>query len=376
MLFVFTVCPPLSNAQEVSLDETATMKARVVEVLEEGIQTIPGTDTESAFQTIRVKILDGTQEGDIVIVENDYLNLQEGDTFYLRHTVSIYDGRDYYSVSEPYRLPALFVFLLLFLVVVFVFGGIQGLRGLASLAGSLILIFYVLLPAILAGYSPIIISVIVASLIVTVGSYITHGFTKTTSTAVLGMVLTVIVTGILAYISVHTSHLTGFSAEETVALNFNTRGSIDFVGLLMGSILIGLLGVMYDAAIGQAVSVEELHRLAPHVSRRTIYTRALRIGREHIGALINTLAIAYVGASLPLLLLFATTDADILMIFNQEVIAAEIIRTIVGSVGVILVVPVTTFVATYFLVRPTAVPVSETILAAEKAHLADHSHHH
>lgn len=370
-------CTPIAHAQEVVLDETEVVKAEVVDVVNEEARTIPGTDAVGTFQTLRAQILEGTQKGDVVTVENDYLGLKEGETFYLRHTVSMYDGKDYYSVLEPYRLPTLALFGILFLVVVFVFGGVQGIRGLAALAGSLLLIFYVLLPAILAGHSPILMSVIVASLIVTLGSYITHGFTKTTSTAVLGMIVTVVITGLLAYFSVDLARLSGFSAEEAVALNFNTRGSIDFIGLLMGSILIGLLGVLYDAAIGQAVSVEELHRVAPHTPRKTIYTRALRIGREHIGALVNTLAIAYVGASLPLLLLFYTTGSDPYMLINQEIIAAEIVRTVIGSIGVILVVPITTLVATYILVpkQPEQLP-PELEKTENEALAAHHTHSH
>lgn len=375
MLGLLLYVPTLS-AQELTLDQQETIKARVVDIVSEETTTIPGTDTDTTLQTIRAEILEGDKKGEIVTVQNDYLNLKEGERFYLLHTISAYDDIEYYSVLEPYRLPAVFFFVALFIGAVFFLGGIQGIRGLISLFGSLVLIFYILLPSILAGYSPILMSVIVASLIVTLGSYVTHGFTRTTSTAVLGMVITVVITGILAYFSVQLTQLSGFSADEAVALNFNTRGSIDFVGLLMGGILIGLLGVLYDAAIGQSVAVEELHRVAPHVPRKTIYLRALRIGREHIGALINTLAIAYVGASLPLLLLFYTTEAAPLMLMNQEIIAAEIVRTVIGSIGIILVVPVTTLVATYMLVRKTDHTATPEEIAEQHTALGTHTHSH
>jgi len=211
---------------------------------------------------------------------------------------------------------------------------------------------FLLLPGILQGYPPILVAVGVSSLIVGIGSYVTHGFNKTTSIAVLGMVATIAFTGVLAYLAIPFTHLSGFSGEETIYLNLNTRGAIDLAGLLIGGILIGTLGVLYDAAIGQAITVEELTAAGPHLSRREIYRRTLRIGREHVGALVNTLAIAYVGASLPLLLLFYGFGTDSIgFLLNREIFATEIVRAIVGSIGLVLTVPITTAVAAYFLVQ-------------------------
>ena len=147
----------------------------------------------------------------------------------------------------------------------------------------------------------------------------------------------------------------------------------------LGGVIIGLLGVLYDAAIGQAVSVEELTRIAPHVPRKTIYQRALRIGREHIGALVNTLAIAYVGASLPLLLLFyQTSSASIAQIANTEIFSTEIVRIMIGSIGLVLAVPITTLVSVLILVKkPTHVADSHTVSEESEAlEHATHSHTH
>lgn len=215
----------------------------------------------------------------------------------------------------------------------------------------MLLIFFLLFPAIVAGYSPIIVSILVASLIVVVGSYITHGLNKTTTSAVLGMLAAIFLTGILAYVSVMTARLTGFGSEEAIYLNLTAGLKIDFIGLLLGGILIGILGVLYDAAIAQAVAVEELNNVGENLSRRFVFERALRMGREHIGALVNTLAIAYVGAALPLLLLFYHTAADLGQSINKEIFAVEIIRTMIGSIGIILAVPLTTLIAVWLLVK-------------------------
>jgi uncharacterized membrane protein len=190
------------------------------------------------------------------------------------------------------------------------------------------------------------------------------------------MILTVSVTGALAYAAVYLTQLTGYANEEAIYLNFDTNGGIDFIGLLLGGIMIGLLGVLYDVAISQAISIEELFRIGPHLPRRHLYMRAIRIGREHIGALVNTLAIAYVGASLPLLLLFYTSHAEAAVTLNREVFSAEIIRVIIGSIGVVLAVPITTAIAALMLIRrsknestepsPNDVLVGQHILASEK----------
>ena len=182
------------------------------------------------------------------------------------------------------------------------------------------------------------------------GSYVTHGFNRTTTAAVVGMLLTIAITGLLAYMALHWGQFSGYTTEEVTELNFSTQGSINLVGLLLGSLMIGLLGVLYDAAISQAVAVEELFNVGKEITRGEVYRRGIRIGREHIGALVNTLAIAYVGVSLPLLLLFKlTSNQTFIVTVNQEVFATEIVRMMIGSIGLILAVPITTLVAVYML---------------------------
>lgn len=340
---------PAAQAQEFVPDTVTMVKAEVVEVLSEETRLIPGTDTETVYQTIKAKLLEGEDAGRILTLDNDYLRLDEGEVFYALHTVNELEGRDVYAVSEPYRLPVLFTFAAIFLACLVIFGGVQGIRGFVALAASLLLIVYVLLPGILAGYPPLAVAIGVASIIVIAGSYITHGFNRTTTTAVAGMLATIAVTGALAYVAVHWGRLSGFSSEEATYLNFTTRGSIDFVGLLLGSLIIGLLGVLYDAAISQSIAVEELLGMNKDASRAHVFARALRIGREHIGALVNTLAIAYVGAYLPLLLFFTTLGSDPLMALNQEIFATEVLRTLVGAIGIMLAVPITTGIAVAML---------------------------
>jgi uncharacterized membrane protein len=343
--------PAISHAQENTLvpDTDIFEKAKVVEVTNQSTVVIPGTDTPSKIQTLKVEVLDGVDEGKTITFKNDYTQLGVGDIFYARHETNKLDGIDTWSVSDPYRLNILLGLAIVFVLLIFLFGGIQGVRGLASLIGSFLLIFYLLIPGIYHGYNAVLVSIGVASLIIIVGSYITHGFNRTTTSAVLGMIITVVITGLGAYYVVHAAHLSGYNSEESTFLNLDTRGAINMIGLLFGGIMIGLLGVLYDIAIGQAIAIEELCNAGKHLTRIEIYKRAIRIGREHIGALVNTLAIAYVGASLPLLLLMQSSSTGILFIINNEIFSTEIVRILIGSIGLILGVPITTLIASYML---------------------------
>jgi uncharacterized membrane protein len=362
LALLFTALPLTGYAQELIQDTVTIQLARVEAVSNERIENIPGTDTPAKYQTLSATILDGAEAGKLVTFENDYTQLKEGEKFYIRHTTNSFDGTNLYSVAEPYRLTTLLLLAVAFVALIFAFGGIQGVRGLASLIGSVVLIFLVLIPGILQGYSPVFVSIGVAGVIIIVGSYITHGFNKTTSAAVLGMLGTVAFTGLIAFWTTHAANLSGFN-EETMYLNFDTRGNIDLIGLLFGGIMIGLLGVLYDIAIGQSVAVEELFHAGKGISRAEVFKRGMRIGREHIGALVNTLAIAYVGASLPLLLLVQSSSYGLLYMINSEVFATEIVRILIGSIGLVLAVPITTYIAS-------------RMFSGDSPRTSEHSHAH
>ena len=342
--------PIFSNAQGTLIqDKVEIIKARVVEVLNQETRDVLGTDVQSVYQTIKVEILEGNKKGEIIIIENDFLVLKKGDRFFLRHSIDGLDGREMYSVRDIDRRASILFFIILFIVVVLIFSGKQGIRSLIGLAGSFFVILYLLVPSLLKGYPPVLTSIVIASIILFFAIYFTHGFNRVSTVAFSGTVIAVMFTGLLAYLGVVFAHLTGFASDESVYLNFNTRGTLDFAGLLLGGIMIGVLGVLDDIAVTQSAVVSELYGSASHLSKKEVYTKALRVGKEHVGALVNTLALAYTGASLPLILLFSISDSSLSSIINQEIFATEIIRTIVGSIGLILTVPITTLLAVHFL---------------------------
>lgn len=339
--------PATASAQD-AVERQDFYRARVTDATASVPAPIEGTAIVAERQTVTVQVLDGQEEGRVVSFENDAAQVAPGDTVYVRHTHGGFSA-ELWALADPYRLDMLLVLGIIFVALVFAFGGGPGVRGLATLAGSLVLIFSVLLPGIYGGFSPVVASLGVASVIIVLGSYMTHGFTRTTTAAMLGMIATVLVTGAIAYLAILLGDLTGFASEESAYLNFAADGRIDLVGLLFGGIVIGLLGVLYDSAIGQAVAVEELYRAGTGYGPQQVFARGLRIGREHIGALVNTLAIAYVGASLPLFLLLVESSADPLYLLNSERFATEIVRILASGIGIVLAVPVTTLIATAML---------------------------
>jgi len=179
--------------------------------------------------------------------------------------------------------------------------------------------------------------------------FFTHGFNRESLVAYGGTMIAVLITGVLAILSVHGSDLSGFNVEESVYLNFNTGGTLDFTALLLGAIIIGVLGVLDDIAVTQAAVVAELFDSNKGMTRREAYKRAIRVGREHVGALVNTLVLAYTGASLPLFMYFYLSLATFGSSVNSELFATEIVRTIVGSIGLVLTVPIVTFLAVLYL---------------------------
>ncbi|MDB9944427.1 YibE/F family protein [bacterium] len=340
--------PNMGVAQEVFNEDQGIWRGQVVEVITNEMKTIPGTDTEHLYQTIKVDVLDGPKEGEVITIENDYLELSEGDKLYFSYSVYI-DGSEDYGVINIDRKGSLLFLIGIFFLAVIIFGRWQGVRSLFALAGSFFAIFYILMPGILGGWNPVLASVLVASVILFAAIFFTHGFNRESAVAYGGTMIAVFLTSLFAIVSVHLTDLSGFASEASVYLNFNTDGMLDFTALLLGAMIIGVLGVLDDVAVTQAAVVTELFNSNASLSRAEVYAKALRVGREHVGALVNTLVLAYTGASLPLLLHFYTASSNLSMSLSTELFATEIVRTIVGSIGLILAVPIVTVLAVLYL---------------------------
>jgi uncharacterized membrane protein len=184
-------------------------------------------------------------------------------------------------------------------------------------------------------------------MILLVSYYLTHGVSSKTTIAILGTLGALAVTGILASVFAGASSLTGLGSEETAFL-LDRFPVASFFNLLLAGIIIGSLGVLDDITISQASIVSELSQANSKWRRWELYKRAMRVGRDHISSLVNTLVLVYAGSALPLLLLFVTSEASVMQLLNYEAVAEEIVRTLVGSIGLITAVPLTTMLASIY----------------------------
>ncbi len=267
----------------------------------------------------------------------------EGDRVVLGFTPDSPPGSQYYLADFQRRTP-LMILAALFVVAVIVLGRLRGVRALVALVFTMAVLVTFLIPAVLEGSNPVAVAVVASSAIVLVNLYLSHGLNLQTTTAVVGTLTSLALIGVLAVVFVGATHLTGMGTEEASFLQAaSTR--INLEGLLLGGIIIGSLGVLDDVTVTQASAVWQLHLANPAMGPGDLYRSALSIGRDHIASTVNTLVLAYAGASLPLLILLVEANRQVSDVLTGEVVASEIVRTLVGSVALVASVPITTALA-------------------------------
>ena len=342
---------PDQGPAQVTGPSAATVRARIEAVLEQGEVTVAGQ--EQTFQVWRVRILQGEQRGEEYVVEYGArspvpveVELEPGDEI----LVSLGPGPEGETVAffaDFVRTGPLLLLAGAFVVLILVVSGMKGLRGIVGMAVSFAVILFFILPQILAGRDPVLVSIVGSFGLLASTMYIVYGWSLKTHTAVLGTLLALVMTGLLATTFVDLTLLTGTGAEETLFLGQFMTQPLNVRGLLLGAMIIGALGVLDDLTISQVSAVFELRRANPRLEARDLFQRAMVIGRDHVAATVNTLVLAYVGASLPLLLLFTVLGEPFAVVVNRSVVAEEIVRTLVGSLGLVAAVPVTTGIASW-----------------------------
>lgn len=356
LLFLLSLIfrPAFCLAQSDSSPEI--LEAEIIAILEEK-EIVPSGLTESQLsQSLKLLVTKGSLRGQEIIVETGSLGVVNQPRYSLGDQVVVnrlagQGGKDFYYLTDFVRRPAL---LLLFLVFILVVGLVAGFRGLASLLGmatSFLVIFLFILPRLLAGDPPVTVAIVGSLLIIPLTFFLSHGFNRKTLAAVAGTFVSLMITGFLADFFVNLAQLTGFASEEAGFLQVARPELINMRSLLLAGIIIGLLGVLDDVTISQAAIVFQLRETNPRFKEKELYRRAMVIGRDHISSMVNTLILVYAGAALPLLLLFIDQPQPFATIINAEILADEIVRTLVGSLGLILAVPLTTFIASFMAVN-------------------------
>ncbi|MEU1489732.1 YibE/F family protein [Streptomyces sp. NPDC005776] len=249
-----------------------------------------------------------------------------------------------YSVTDVNRKFPLMLLAGIFALVVVAVGRMRGVMALVALALSFAVLTLFILPAILQGSNPLVVAVVGASAIMLIALYICHGLTARTSVAVIGTLISLLLIGLLGSLFIGWASLSG-NTDDNTGLIHGLYPHIDMSGLLLAGVIIGSLGVLDDVTVTQTSAVWELHQADPTMSAKKLYRAGIRIGRDHIASVVNTLVLAYAGAALPLLLLFSVAQSGVGTVANSELVAEEIVRTLIGSIGLVASVPVTTALA-------------------------------
>nr|WP_229686689.1 YibE/F family protein [Longimycelium tulufanense] len=305
----------------------------------------PDAGQASECLTVTVRLEDGPAAGVLiqqrVPQEPSTPSFTVGDRVVLAYTGAAPNDPSSYQLVDFQRGWPLSVLAGVFALAVLLLGRWRGLAALGALAVSFGVLVLFVLPAILAGQGPLPVAVVGSGVIMFVALYITHGFTARTSTAILGTLVSLTLIGVLGWAFAAASRLTGLD-EDTANLIGLLGHGIDARGLLLAGVIIGALGVLDDVTVTQASAVWELRRANPDLGWRGLYSAGLRIGRDHVGSAVNTLVMAYAGAALPMLLAYSLSGRTFGELVTAQAVAQEVVRTLVGSVGLVAAVPVTT----------------------------------
>ncbi len=254
-------------------------------------------------------------------------------------------------VTDFLRSEALWAISIVFLLAVIIVSHKKGFSSLISMGLSFVVITRLILPMLNQGQNPVLVSSLAALIIIPLTFYLSHGVKKKTHVAVIGTLVALIFSTLLASLFVKNAHLSGYTSEEVGFLNIDKDGQLDVRGLLLAGIIIGLLGTLDDITVTQSGLVSQLNKNQPKLSPKQLYHQAMAVGQDHIASMVNTLVLVYTGAALPLLMIFIDNPYPVWYIVNQEIVAEEIIRMLVGSVGLIVAAPLTTLLAVSFAKR-------------------------
>jgi len=293
-----------------------------------------------------IEILEGDEAGTLLALDlpaEGYPEFRVGDVVELLRSDIPGQGSVWF-VTDLRRLGALGWLALVFVGGVLLVGRWRGLRALVGLGLSLWVVIGFMLPAILAGSSPPLVALVGGTAILLLTLYLSHGLNAMTTAAAVGTIGALVLTVVIALVAIDGTRITGFASEDAVYARF-ALGELDLRGLVLAGLIVAALGVLDDVTVSQASTVFTVHDADPTQTFSQLVSRGMRVGRDHIASVVNTLFLAYAGASLGLLVLFSTSGLAARELINTELVAVELVKTMVGSLGLLAAVPLTTVIA-------------------------------
>ncbi len=348
ILFVGFIFLINRNSVFAQIPQEEILEGKVVSIKEEKEIEVMGK--KQLYQKLGLLVTKGSLKDKIITIESGDLPLANIQKYLVGDKVSVVysksnKGNNVFYIKDYIRHGPLLLLFIIFVILVLAIAKLRGLTSLLGMAFSFMMIFFSILPNILNGSNPVIATVLASLFIVPVTFVLSHGFNKKTLVAIISTFIALVITGVLSVVFVELTKLTGFSSEEAGFLQVFKQGSINMRGILLAGIIIGALGVLDDITISQSAVVFQLKETNRKLTKKELYQKSMVVGQDHISSMVNTLVLVYAGAALPLFLLFVHNPHPFSEIINYEMIAEEIVRTLVGSIGLILAVPITTIIA-------------------------------
>lgn len=300
----------------------------------------------SGLILLDVEVLEGDAAGTVLALDlpaEGYPEFRVGDVVELAASDLPGQGITWF-VTDIRRLGSLGWLALVFVAGVLLVGRWRGLRSLVGLGLSLWVVIGFMLPAILSGSSPPVVALVGGTAILLLTLYLSHGVNAMTTAAAVGTLGALVLTVVIALVAIDGTRITGFASEDAVSARF-ALGELDLRGLVLAGLIVAALGVLDDVTVSQASTVFTVHDADPSQTFGQLVGRGMRVGRDHIASVVNTLFLAYAGASLGLLVLFSTSGLPLRELVNTELVAVELVKTMVGSLGLLAAVPLTTVIA-------------------------------
>ena len=344
MALFFAITPTHTYA----INNEVSAAAEVIEITESKV--IKVMDNDQVFQKLKVRITNGNELNKVVEIVNGDVPLANvivykvGDRVRVVKSEVVNQGESY-VITDYVRSDALLLLIIIFLVLIIIITRGAGIGSIVSMGLTFWILFSFVLPAISNDGDPMLITFIASIIIIPVTYFLSHGWNKKTVAAIIGSIIALILTNILSYWFIEITKLTGLSSEDAGLLSVNRQGALNMKGILLAGIMIGTLGVLDDITISQSSIVSELSLTGKYKKATDLFNRAMMVGKDHITSMVNTLVLAYAGAALPLLLIFIDNPHPWSEVVNYEFIAEEIVRTLIGSIGLVIAVPITTYLA-------------------------------
>ncbi len=330
---------------DIQRESTSYYKGRVIDIESEEVKE------EYITQEIKIEITEGEHLGENILVENkSMLDLdmsymyEEGDSVILS---SIEEG--VYHIVDYSRNKSVLLVFIIFILAILYFGRVRGLGAILGLTFSILVLIYYIVPNIVSGVNPVQVILIGVFIISGVSVFLAHGISKRTNVVWLSTVTTLLISILLSYFFIDMTSLFGRGSDVAFSFQFGEYSYISLRGLFLAGLMVGVLGILTDVTSTQTAAIWEIKDANPKLGVKELYRRGILVGREHIASLVNTLVLVYVGASLPLFIIIMGVEyMPLWVILNSEPIAEEIIRAIIGSISLILAVPISSFFASYF----------------------------